>query len=154
MAPRKVVKAKRAVPGMAMPTPPPAGGYYNPTTSVRNRMAASEAFARRDGKPKAGEFIPFYSDVTKRVNDINKWGSTRENSQGFAFSQAVKNTIGGRQYLPSTGRGGVRSNSGIKVRYGTVAGPKTAVNMTDLYKAKIMNEDRDAKLARDRKRKP
>lgn len=153
MAPPKR-KVTKIAPKTSMPKPPAPGGYYNPVTSVRNRMAASEAFARRDGKPKAGDFIPFYSDVTKRVNTINKWGSTRENSLGFNFSQAVTNTINGRQYLPSTGRAGVRGNSGIKVKYGTVAGPKTAVNMTDMAKAAAMNQDRDAKLARDRKRKP
>lgn len=146
-----MTQPKRKIPKTAKPKPPVPGGYYSPSTSVRNRMAASEAFARRDGNPKAGDFIPLYSDVTKRVNTINKWGSTRQNAQGFAFSEAVRNTIGGRQYLPSTGTGGVRGNSGIKVKYGTVAGPRTAVNLTDMARAAAMNQDRDAKNARRRK---
>jgi hypothetical protein len=134
---------------------------FDPKKDLRNRMAASEQFARRDrtytssgegtGKrtivrPKRGEFIPFYDDVTNFYNEIVKYGHEGRGGGDFPEAQAKKNTIKGRQYLDSTqGRDvyGSKATLGKKVKYGTVAGPKTVTNLADMEKARKMNEKRD-----------
>jgi hypothetical protein len=132
---------------------------FDPKKDLRNRMAASEKFARRDqsymqynestGKkigmvgPKRGESVPFYDDVTKFYNEIVKYGHEGRGGGDFPEAQAKKNTIKGRQYLDSTQGAGVYGTLGKRVKYGTVAGPKTVTNLADKEKARQMNEKRD-----------
>ena len=138
---------------------------FDPKKDLRNRVAASEKFARRDetydsynettgeyyGKigPKRGEYVDLYDDVTRFYNEVKSLGADERANSDFNFTQAGKNTVKGRQYLnPNTIGGGPRGASesykgGRQVKYGTVAGPKTARNLADMAKARKMNEKRD-----------
>jgi hypothetical protein len=133
---------------------------FDPKKDLRNRVAASEKFARRDEtytsynestgkpytvKPKRGEYVPLYDDVTKFYNEIVKYGHEGRGGGDFPEAQAKKNTIKGRQYLDSTqGQNlGAYGTLGKRVKYGTIAGPKTVTNLVDMAKARKMNEKRD-----------
>ena len=141
-----------ATPKKVSPKKVSAGSAYR--QSLRERTAASNAFARRDVDPewsngegskrvrgtvKPGTYIDLYDDVSKLYGEIKKYGTAGRGGGDFPMGEAKANTYKGKQYLRGTGS----LTSGLQVKAGTVAGPKTARNNSDLEKARKMNEKRD-----------
>ena len=150
VAPKKKVSPKKLAPKKTS-----AGASYR--QSLRERTAASNAFARRDadpqwsngegskrvkGKVKPGEYIPLYNDVTPIYKAIKKYGHEGRGGGDFPMGEAKANTFKGKQYLKNTG-GTLSSNYSVKA--GTIAGPKTLRNESDMAKFKEMNAKRDAR---------
>ena len=130
-------------------TTKPAKPAFDPKKALRERVSASEKVARRDAgifyaegtnpgpRPRqvpAGQYVPLLRDVSSTVREVRRTG----NQGDFDLQGALKNTFKGKQYGGEDWFG--RS---ISVKAGTVAGPKTARNNSDLAKAAKMNAERD-----------
>ncbi len=139
-----MVARRRVTPKLAKPKP-----AFDPKKALRARVSASEKVARRDAgiyyaegtnpgprqrQIPAGQYVPLLRDVTNVVKEVRKTG----NQGDFDMEGALKNTFKGRNY-----GGADWNNRSLSVKAGTVAGPKTARNNSDLAKAKEMNAKRD-----------
>jgi hypothetical protein len=156
---------KNAAPKKVATQPESAGARYR--RLLRERTAASGKFARRDetytqynestgkkiGKvgPKRGDYIDLYDDVSSVYGAIKKYGHEGYGGGDFPMDTAKANTYKGKQYLkyPS----GASLTSGLKVKYGTIAGPKTMINPDALKAQKIKDAKRDAKIMTKRRGK-
>lgn len=144
-----------------------AAKKFDPKKNLRDRVGASEKFAKRDntytayyestGKPykvtpKRGEYINLYDDVSSLYNTIKTKGSAGYGGGDFPMDVAKKNTYKGKQFLPSGLYGVSYPKTGKAVKYGTVAGPKTAINYDDMAKARKKNEVRDRAIKQTRRK--
>ena len=151
-----------ATPKKVSPKKTSAGAAYR--QSLRERTAASNAFARRDVAPewsngegskrvkgtvKPGTYVDLYDDVSELYGAIKKYGSEGRGGGDFPMDEAKANTYKGKQYLKGTGS----LTSGLKVKYGTIAGPKTMINPDALKAQKIKDAKRDAKIMTKRRGK-
>jgi hypothetical protein len=159
MVARRRVTPKKVTTKPAKPAS--AGAAYR--QSLRERTAASNAFARRDvgyertagdgsplvkGTVKPGQYIPLYNDVSKTYNAIRKHGTTGYGGGDFPMAEAKANTFKGKQYLKNTG-GTLTSN--YQVKAGTIAGPKTTRDPVALKAQALKNAARDGAINARRK---
>jgi hypothetical protein len=150
---------KRAIPKKVTTKPAkPASAGARYQQSLRERTAASNAFARRDVAPewsngegstrvrgtvRPGSWIDLYSDVTPTYKAIKKYGHEGRGGGDFPMDEAKANTYKGKQYLYRPGYPSL--TDGLEVKAGTIAGPKTTRNPAALAKAREMNAQRDAR---------
>lgn len=159
MAAPKRVTPKKVTTKPAKPAS--AGAAYR--QSLRERTAASNAFARRDVAPewsngegstlvrgtvRPGSWIDLYSDVTPTYKAIKKYGHEGRGGGDFPMDEAKANTYKGKQYLNNK-YGSL--TAGLEVKAGTVAGPKTTRNPAALKAQALKDAARDAAINASRK---
>jgi len=133
-----------------------AAKKFDPKKDLRERVSASEKVARRDAgvwypdsggvkrvKINAGEYVPLLRNVTGVVKEVKRTGKQGD----FDLQGALKNTFKGKNY-----GGADWWNRSISVKAGTVAGPKTARNNTDLAKAQEKNAVRDRAIKKTQRK--
>ena len=152
---------KKVSPKKVSPKKTSAGSDYR--KSLRERAAASNAFARRDAAPewsngegskrvkgtvKPGTYIDLYDDVSELYGAIKKYGPEGRGGGDFPMGEAKANTYKGKQYLKGTGS----LTSGLKVKAGTIPGPKTMINPAAMKAAALKNAVRDRAIKQTRRK--